>query len=107
MSDDRLLSSLALCRKAGALTIGYDASIKALSGRKAVAVVVANDAAERTRRNIERECEGKKVELIYINRTQCEIEAATGRKFALAVVCDDKLALLVKRNAAQDKETKV
>lgn len=102
MPDDRLLSSLALCRKAGALAIGFDASLRALA-KGARLCVAAADISPRTLKkfNEQREEKGR---MLPLARTQDEIEYTVGRRFALAAVCDDKLAALVERCAVQDEQ---
>lgn len=101
MSEDRLLAALALCRKAGKLAVGFDASIKALAAGAPLAVT-ASDISPRTLRALTDSRGGER--RLPIDRTQMQIETATGRRFVLAAVTDDGLAALVRRCAAQDKE---
>lgn len=52
MNNDRFLSMLSLCRKAGGLTLGADKTEDALRAGRAFAVLLADDASDNTRRNI-------------------------------------------------------
>lgn len=98
--NDRLLSAVALCRRAGKLAIGFDATRKALN-QGAVLVLAASDAAARTVQNVQRAC-GAHTEILRLPRTQAQIEQATGRKFAVAAVCDPNLARLIQQNIKED-----
>lgn len=96
MGNDKLLAALGLCRRAGKLAIGFDAAVAAVE-KGAPLAVAASDAAERTRRNMARCCEGR-TPLVELKRTQQEIEAAVGRRFAVAAVCDRQFARLIEEN---------
>lgn len=99
MSESTLFA-LSLCRKAGALRIGYDASVEA-AAKGAFLVVVASDAADRTKKNIFASCGESRC--IVLDETAQQIEQALGRRFAVAAVCDENLAQLVKKTFG-DKE---
>lgn len=95
-NNDKLLSALGMCRRAGKLKIGFDAAAAA-ADKNAPMVVVASDIAERTRKNIELKCVGL-TKLVEIGRTQQEIENVVGRKFVVAAVCDENFARLIEDN---------
>jgi ribosomal protein L30E len=96
---DKLLSAVAMCRGAGKLSIGFDAACAAAQ-KGAPMVLVASDAAERTRKNIARCC-GSATRLVELDRTQQEIEAVVGRKFAVAAVADGNFARLIGQNLVE------
>lgn len=100
MKSDRLLSALAMSRGAGKLQIGFDAAAAA-AGAGAPLVVLADDIAPRTRRNITACC-GEKTALLELGRSQQEIEAVVGRRFVVAAVTDDNFAKLVRQAAESD-----
>lgn len=100
MGEDRLLGALALCRKAGALAIGFDAAARALAKGAPLGVWASDISPGSLKRFLRTRGEGERI--IPLARTQDEIEQAVGRRFALAAVCDDKLAALVERCAAQN-----
>ena len=101
MGNDRVLQALSLCRKAGALQIGFDASVRELQ-KHARCAAVSSDISDRTLRGILKVCDESRV--IHVGRTQQQIEAATGRKFAVAVITDDRLAALLRGCVDKDKE---
>lgn len=100
MTRDKLLGAVSMCRGAGKLAIGFDAALKAAS-KGAPLLLAASDAAERTVNNARAAC-GPQTEFAPIGRTQAEIEQATGRKFAVAAVCDESFARLIKQKIRED-----
>ncbi len=103
MKNDGLLSALAMCRKAGKLKIGFDASANA-AARGVPLVVTASDIAERTKRNITNAC-GKNTSILPLERTSAQIEQTVGRKFVVAAVDDANFARLIEKYTGSDKET--
>lgn len=104
MKRDSLLFSLALCRKAGKLAIGFDAAEAAVKSKTAFGVVVALDASDRTARTAERFSEMGDVPFYRINRTQAQIGEGVGRPFAVAAVTGHDLCDLVIKNIKQESE---
>ena len=96
MNNDKLLGAVGMCRRAGKLSIGFDATVKSVLNGASL-VITASDAAERTLKNINYSC-AEFAEIVSLGRTQTEIEQATGRKFAVAAVCDDNFARLIQQN---------
>ncbi len=102
MSDPRrVLFALALCRRSGALKMGFDEVLRAARGQ-ADLVVVAADASPRTSRAVERAC-ADRVPLVKLTITKEEIEKGVGKAFAVAAVCGKNQAALVS-GSLQDKE---
>ena len=97
MSDDALLSAVALCRRAGRLTVGYDATCEAVR-RGAPLVLTASDASPRTCRNIRREC-GDNTRILETNRTISQFAAIVGKEMAVAAVTDHNFAKLIEKSA--------
>lgn len=102
MKHDRLLSALAMSRGAGKLQIGFDAAAAAAE-KGAPLVVLASDAAERTRRNLLRCC-GEGTAVLELKRTKNDIEDAVGRRFAVAAVTDESFAKLIKQTHDSERE---
>jgi len=102
LTQDRLLSAIGMCRKAGKLAMGYDAAAVAV-GKGAPLVIVTADAADRTRKNIALVCEGR-AEILETGRTMQEIERTLGRKLAVAAVTDQNFAQLIRSSAGIAKK---
>ena len=101
MTADKLLSALAMCRKAGKLKIGFDAAMSAAQ-KDAVIVCLASDISERTKKKALLQCEDT-VKIVDLPRTQTDIENAVGRKFVIAAVCDENFAKLISEQVTANK----
>ncbi len=100
MTSDKLLGAVAMCRGAGKLAIGFEAACKAVA-RGAPLVLLAGDAAPRTRAKIRALC-GESTQIMPLGRAQSEIEQAVGRRFAVAAVCDASFARLIKQKLREE-----
>lgn len=90
MSRDRLLSTLGLCARAGALLYGTDnicdAMRRKIRGKTPLLVVVASDASANTQKKISDKCKYYGVRLVLIPHTTAELGAALGRAGTIAAV---------------------
>ncbi len=105
--NDRLLSLLGLCRRAGRLVIGFDPVKEAIDTDKAFLILCASDISHNTEKKIRMAVEAKgNVEYRIINRTKDEVSFSLGKTCATLAVIDkgfaDKLSELL--NAEQKKE---
>ena len=103
MGQDKLLQAVSMCRGAGKLKIGFDATVQGIE-KGAPLVLIAQDASDRTRRNIRRMCEDGFTQAVDIPRTQEDIEYTVGRRFAVAAVCDENFARLIERHIVDNEE---
>ena len=102
MNDSKVLNALGMCRRAGKLGIGMDATSESV--RKGTPLVlIAKDASDRTRKKVKEAAEGLS-ETVELDYTMDEIESGVGRKFAVAAVKDKNLAQAV-RIALQKEES--
>lgn len=104
MNKDGLIFALALCRKAGALAVGFDSAISAANGKRAYMLIVASDASERTAQQAKRAGEQNNLPVYTLPKTMKELEAGTGRSFAIAAVTGKNQAALVEKNIKQQTE---
>lgn len=102
MDNDRVLGAVSLCRRAGKLALGFDNAVNAIQ-RGTWLVLLAQDASERTARNIRAMC-GEATPVVALGRTQEQIEMATGRKFAVAAVCDENFARLISQKIREEAQ---
>ena len=93
MSGDALLSAIGLCRRAGMLALGFDASCVAVR-KGAPLVIVASDAAQRTVRNIRLQC-GPGTRILETNRTREQLGSVVGKEMAVAAITDKNFARLI------------
>ncbi len=91
--NDRLLSLLGLCRRAGRLVIGADPVKEAVEGDKAFLVLSASDISQNTEKKIRASAEAKgNVEYRIIKRTKDEISFSLGKTCATLAIIDEGFA---------------
>ncbi|WP_308755077.1 ribosomal L7Ae/L30e/S12e/Gadd45 family protein [uncultured Anaerotruncus sp.] len=93
--NDRLLSALSLCRKAGRLKMGGDVVREEILKGGARLVLLASDAAERTVRQMRFACEEGEVPLRMLPRTMDELWATAGKRYGVFAVCDGGFAKMI------------
>ena len=72
--NDRLLSLLGICRRAGKMAIGFDPAVDSIETDKTKLVLAASDA--------------HKVDFIFIKRTKDELSFSLGKTCALVAITD-------------------
>ncbi len=103
---DKLLFALSLCRKAGALTTGFDAVKESVFKGKAQLVLCASDASEGTRRRMKAICEDLETEYADLPERQSELAAICKKPTAVFAVTNGELAKLCRKNLPGDAECK-
>ena len=97
--NDRLLSFLGLCRRAGCMIIGADTVVKAIGERRALLVLLAADLSPNSSRDIEYAARQAGVELRTLSRSKDELSFALGRRCGALCVTDkgfaDKILMMV------------
>lgn len=98
--NDRLLSLLGLCRRAGKLVIGNDPVKESIETGKAFLVLVASDISHNTEKKIRMAVEtSNTVKYLTIKRTKEEVSFSLGKTCAVLAVIDkgfaDKLCELI------------
>ena len=81
---------LGLCRRAGKLSLGHDASKEAIRSGRAKLVIIASDASERLCGEIDGLCVS--VPVHHAEKTADEISHITGKKAAVMTVDDENFA---------------
>ena len=86
MTTNKAIHALSLARRAGKLSIGYQATQHALISGRASLVVAARDISERTLNKAKKVGSG----VLFVNAIfdQNEIQTVLGRRFAIAAVTD-------------------
>ncbi len=79
IENKRVLGLLGLCTKAGNIVYGTDACIEKIQKNKIQLIIVATDAADRTKRNFEFYCSQKNIPIIMFS-TKEELSKSIGQK---------------------------
>lgn len=90
--NDKLLSLLGLCRRAGKLTLGNDPVIDSISLKKAKLVLVASDCSQHTSKGVLSIAHRCSVRAYVVPYTKEEISLAVGKYTAVLSICDDGFA---------------
>lgn len=108
--NDRILSLLGLCRRAGRLVIGNDPVRESIDTGKALLVICASDISQNTEKKIRTavEAEGN-AEYRIIERTKDELSFSLGKTCAVLAVTDkgfaDKLSELIRAEQKKEETT--
>ena len=86
-----LSSTISLCMKAGKLALGFDAVVDAAHAGKARLIMITQDTAARTEKEIRFQC-GAKAKIIEIPLTQAQVGSAIPRRVGVMAVTDSGLA---------------
>ena len=78
MNNHKIEGLLGLCMKAGGVCFGTEACMEQIQKRKVKLVLVAEDAAQRTKKNFEMACHKNEIPL-YIYGTIEELSNAIGK----------------------------
>lgn len=100
---DKIIFALSLCRKAGALVMGFDAVKESVNKGKARLVLCAGDVSEGTRRRVGTFCENW-VQVIDVPQTQLALSQISKKPTGVFAVIDPELAKLCRNAAANEKE---
>lgn len=79
MTNNKVLGLLGLCTKAGDICFGTDATIDLITRRKVKLVIVANNASDRTKRNLEFICKQNNTKIYFYGVIE-ELSKAIGKK---------------------------
>lgn len=97
--NDRILSLLGLCRRAGKLVIGADPCIDLMAKSKAKLILYANDFSQNSLKPVLLQAHKQNVRVLEVNRTKDEISFSLGKLCGVLSVEDkgfaDKLAMLI------------
>lgn len=104
--NDRLLSFLGICRRAGKLVIGNDPVRESIETDKALLVIMASDISQNTLKKISPVISESGVPCYTANRSKDEISFSLGKACAVLSVTDMGFAEKLKEllEAEQKKE---
>lgn len=92
--QDKLLSFLGICRKAGKLNWGHDTCLESIMKDRAKICLLASDASDRLKREFKKasEYDGRALLLIETQYSMQEIKNATGLKAGVLTTEDEGFA---------------
>ncbi len=102
--NDRILSLLGLCRRAGKMTLGNDVVIDNIIGGKSKLVIMADDISKNTSKSILSAAHRHNVKVLTINRSKDELGMAVGKYCAVLSIDDSGFAKKLKELIANETE---
>lgn len=97
--NDRLLSFLGLCKRAGCLISGADTVVRAVKDHKALLVLTANDFSDNSLKNVEKAAVQYRVPMRSLDRSKDELSFALGKHCGVICVTDrgfaDKILMMI------------
>lgn len=90
--NDRLLSFLGLCKRAGYLITGADTVIKSMRDHKALLVLTANDFSDNSLKNVRKAADEYKITLKTLDYPKEELSFALGKHCGVIGITDKGFA---------------
>jgi len=89
--NDRFLSMLGLCRKAGRLIIGHDACMASIISGRAGLCMVCRDASERLKNEFKKAAcyGGRELPLAYIDYSMDDVQSVIGFRAGVFTIEDE------------------
>lgn len=107
--NDRLLSFMGICRRAGKLVIGNDPVKETIETDKALLIIIASDISQNTLKKIKPVIEESHVPCYTVARTKDEIGFSIGKACAILAVTDkgfaDKFTELIEAEQKKEETT--
>lgn len=104
--NDKLLSMLGLCRRAGKLVVGSDIAVDSVLSGKAALAIAASDASQHTVKKLFSTAHMCNVKTLEVKRTKEQLGMAVGKYCAVAAIEDagfaKKIAELAKTESEQE-----
>ncbi len=90
---DKLYNALSLAKRAGALTVGFDAVCEAVQKKEAALVLLAQDTSEGTTKRVHRTCQDY-CEVLFLPYKQEQIFNITKKQIGVMAITNTDLATL-------------
>lgn len=109
--NDRILSLLGICRRAGKLVIGADPSVESILKHKSMLIIYASDFSPKSSKPVLEAAHKNNVKTLKINRNKDELSFALGKLCGVLSVEDkgfaDKLTKLIENEQRGELYDKV
>lgn len=89
---NKVLNFLGICKKAGKLSLGFDAVIKSIEDKKSSLILVAKDFSENSLKKAEKKSELFSVKFLKLNQTMNDIYIILGKKCGIISINDTELS---------------
>lgn len=90
--NNKLLSLLGIARRAGRLSLGFDASVDSVHRGQCKLLLLANDLSERTKNSIMKATNNSNIKTIFLDIPMAELGASVGKLTGIIAVNDQGFA---------------
>lgn len=104
MTNNKMLSNLGLCRRAGKLVLGFDAVTTSVAQGKAYIVLVTKDLSYKTEKEILYRAEKMNIPVYRLPHTMEEMRFLSAKRVGISAVTDCQFAKLIKGSLSSDVE---
>lgn len=109
--NDRILSLLGICRRAGKLIIGANPSIDSIQKHKAKLIIFASDFSKSSGKSVLTAAHENNITTLTLNRKKDEVSLAVGKLCGVMAIEDagfaDKLKMLIENELGGELYDKV
>ena len=102
--EEKALSTLGLCKKAGKLIIGFDAVAEFIKGKAPGLLVLAADLSPKSAKEIIRIADAQGFEYMRFGAAMEDIKRLVGKKAGILAITDRGLAKSFAGKVCQDEE---
>ena len=89
---DKILNFLGIARRAGKLSLGFDAAEESVNKKKSKLLILACDVSERTRKSVEKISEKGNIKTVFSEIPMEKIGNAMGKSVGIISVNDEGFA---------------
>lgn len=92
MNNDKLLSFLGLCRRAGKMTIGNDAAVDAITNGESSLILLVSDISPRTEKSVTEVAESNNIKVVKLTHNKEQVSNSLGKLTAVISINDTGFA---------------
>lgn len=104
--NDKTLSFIGLCKKAGCLALGRTVVQENIEKGKVELVLMSSDLSERSKKNIEKICYESNVELLKTEASMKDLAKILGKEFGIMGIFNTKMAKKINELVVAESEEK-
>lgn len=102
MKKNNIIENIGLCRKAGKLTLGFDAVIKELP--KTAGIITASDISAKTLKELKFHADRQNCSVKVTDATMDEIKRVLNKRVGIMGIMDEGLYKIVSGSTETDKD---
>lgn len=102
MNNDKLLSFLGLCRRAGKMTIGNDAVVDAIINGESQLILLVSDISARTEKTVTEVAQSNNISIVKLTKDKEQVSKSLGKLTAVMSINDAGFAKKIIQLTAND-----